>query len=475
MLSTQPLTWAGSLLTTALVPRLLGAEAFGQFTIATTIATLAGVACTLGISEYLVRRVAQSPATLRQDAGVGLLVQTITTVVVALIIGAVLAPLGVFSLFDLSLLYVAMLGMLITPAQTVLLSSFRGREMHRHYAWFNAAVMVIGQLIGILALVVGGGVLVYTAIIGLAAIGCTIVGWQMSGLRPALPSPLSVLLRQSGEFIWGGLPFLTSSLTIAVMSGIDRVLLSFFVPAAEVGWYAAAYRVFAIPLFIPTLIMNPLFPALSRSVHDPDTIRRTITKTLHVVLLLMVSLTAGVIVVAPAVPDLLGWPSDFSQAAPLMAVLSLQLPIIAVDMVLGTLLMAIGRQRPWVAVAVVCAVAKIGLDFLFIPLFESHTGNGAMGASIVSLVAELLMFCSAIVLIPKNLLDPRIAWDAVRIIVAGGVTVLIGATLLPLSLALAILGGAVAYLASAVLLRAVTSQDIRPITRRIQAVVARRG
>src|SRR5207247_8960317 len=79
LLSTQPLTWGASLLTTIAGPRLLGAEALGQFTVVFTIATLAATGTSLGVSEFLVRRVAQSPATLRQDAGVALLVQMIVT------------------------------------------------------------------------------------------------------------------------------------------------------------------------------------------------------------------------------------------------------------------------------------------------------------------------------------------------------------------------------------------------------------
>src|SRR5437867_2804710 len=51
MLSTQPLTWAGTLLTTVALPRLMGAEALGQYTIAYTIATLAGTVLGLGVSE----------------------------------------------------------------------------------------------------------------------------------------------------------------------------------------------------------------------------------------------------------------------------------------------------------------------------------------------------------------------------------------------------------------------------------------
>jgi O-antigen/teichoic acid export membrane protein len=474
LLSTQPLTWAGTLLITIVAPRFLGADGLGQFTIASTIAGLAATATSLGVSEYLVRRIAQHPSTVRQDAGVALLVQSLTTILGALVIVG-LSAFGAFSFVDERLLVVAMLALLVTPAQTVLLSSFRGRELHQQYAWFNAAGTVGGQVFGVAALLAGAGVVTFSAIVGASAIGATMLGWKLSGLRPTLP-PLDLsLLRKCREFVGGGFPFLAWNLTLAITSGIDRILLGLFVPAAEVGWYAAAFRIFSIPIFIPTLIMNPLYPALSRSVNSSETIKRTITKTVRIVLLLMVPMTAGIVVVAPAIPSLLGWPADFAATAPLMTILSIQLPIIAIDMVFGVVLMAIGRQGPWVVVGLVATAAKIILDLLAIPMFESLVGSGAIGASCVTLVSEVVMFVGALILLPKHLLDPRMAWDAARISIAGGATVVVGTLLLPIALALAIAGGACAYIGVVVLLRALTLEDVRPLSGRLQAMLPKRS
>jgi O-antigen/teichoic acid export membrane protein len=468
LLSTQPLTWGSSLLTTIVAPRLLGADALGQVTIAITVAALAATATSLGVSEFLVRRVAQQPATLRQDAGVALLVQTVTTLLGALII-AIVGPLGAFSLGDQRLLFAALLSMIITPAQTVLLSSFRGREQHKNYAWFNAAGVVGGQVGGVIALFLGADVVVYAAILGGAIIVATVGGWKLSGLRPSLPITTRELYRESREFIWGGLSFLTWNLTLSITSGIDRVLLGMFVPVGEVGWYAAAYRIIAIPIFIPTLIATPLFPALSRSVHEPATVRRTIASSVRVVLQLVVPLSAGIIVLAPAIPSLLGWPADFENSVPLLALLSLQLPIIGIDMMFGVVLMAIGRQGAWATVGILAAVLKIALNLVAIPLFESQTGNGAVGASIVTLVSELFMFVGAIVLVPKHLIDWRIALDIGRMALAGAAIVVVGSLLLPFGLVFAVAGGGIAYFASAFVLRALTMDDVRPLSDRLVA------
>src|SRR5436853_36709 len=47
LLTTQPLTWMTSLLTTVLVPQYLGAQGLGQYAVVVTVAGLAGTITTL--------------------------------------------------------------------------------------------------------------------------------------------------------------------------------------------------------------------------------------------------------------------------------------------------------------------------------------------------------------------------------------------------------------------------------------------
>jgi O-antigen/teichoic acid export membrane protein len=465
LLSTQPLTWAATLLTTAIVPHYLGAEGLGELTVLVTITALATIPLGLGIPDYLIRRLAQEPQTMRAVVGTSLVIQMPMAVLGALVL-LVLGPLFAPSA-DPRLLYILLIGVLVAPAQNMLLTVLKGRERHRGYAWFNAAAVVSGQLLGAAALWAGAGLLVYAAITVVSALVATAIGWKLSGVRPLLPSFDRSLLADIRAFVKGGFPFLTSNMVWNVMSGVDRVILGMFVAGAEIGWYAAAFRIYAIPVLIPTLVITPLFPALSRNVHDPDAIRSAIGKTLRITLLLIVPMTAGIIVVAPAVPGLLHWPADFVNAVPMMTVLSLQLPVMAVDMVLGILLMAIGRQMQWVTVGVIAAAMKILSNLVAIPFFEANFGSGAIGASYVTLATELVMFAGAVVLVPKNLVSSALLFDAARIAAAGVATVVVGMALLPVSLILAIVGGAVAYAAVAVLLRAVTREDLQPVLSRL--------
>jgi O-antigen/teichoic acid export membrane protein len=222
-----------------------------------------------------------------------------------------------------------------------------------------------------------------------------------------------------------------------------------------------------IPVFIPSLIVTPLFPALSRSVHAPDALRRAIAHTLKMSLLLTVPISAGIYVIAPALPGLFGWPADYSNVVPLLKILSLQMPIVTVDMVLGTVIMAIGRERQWVKVGVVAIVLNVLGNLLAIPFFESIAGNGAIGSSILTVVTEVWMFVGALMLIPGQLLDRKTIFVGSRIVAAAVASAVVATSLLDASLVVSGAAGGATYLLTAAGLRVVTGSDLRYVTDRV--------
>jgi hypothetical protein len=86
-----------------------------------------------------------------------------------------------------------------------------------------------------------------------------------------------------------------------------------------------------------------------------------------------------------------------------------------------------------------------------------------------------MMFVGAVILVPKQYLDPRLAWDAARITLAGILTVVVGSALLPVSLILAVGGGAITYVAAALILRCLSREELRPVIERVVAKLPRRS
>jgi hypothetical protein len=114
-----------------------------------------------------------------------------------------------------------------------------------------------------------------------------------------------------------------------------------------------------------------------------------------------------------------------------------------------------------------------------IPYFEQMASNGAIGASIITVLTEVLMCVGAVIVIRKDFLDPSLLWHAARLLVCGAIATIAGvSTLMPLMasvhilVALAAAGTAatLVYAATSVVLRAVRLDDVQPLIGRFRAV-----
>lgn len=470
--SVQPVTWASSLLAAAVVPRFLGSDGVGQLAIAFTISALAKPVLDLGFVSYLTRQVAQHPARARHDLGVALIAQVAIYSIGAVAI-ALLAPIIAPGLRDVRILYWALGELVFICTQMLLTTVLRGQEKHIRYAWLCAVPEVVSAVGAAFILFFGADVLTYAAAGVLFGVLGIAISWRVAGISPAWPALDLTFLHEVRCFIRGGLPFLTFNLTMTFYGAIDRLLLAFFVPSAEVGWYSEAYRIIAIPVFFPSLLITPLFPVLSRAT-SAETMRRAITQTLRVGLIVTVPLCAGLCVVAPAIPGLLGWPEDFSHAVISMQILALQIPVVGIDMVLGTVVMALGRERQLVRAGLAAGVLNVACNLIAIPFFEHIAGNGPIGASIVTGLTEVWMFFAAIILIPKHLRDSRLIWLSMRVALAAMAAAVLAMQVLPVvSLVGAALAGSVTYAILAALLQVVSIEDVRYVTERLQRLTVR--
>jgi O-antigen/teichoic acid export membrane protein len=244
---------------------------------------------------------------------------------------------------------------------------------------------------------------------------------------------------------------------------MDRMLLVMLASTAAVGWYAVALRVMAIPLFLPTLITMPLLPALSRSAGNPDAVASILRRGIEVILIVTIPVSAMAIALAPVLPDLLSWGEGFEQSVPLMMVLALQQPVMALDMVLGTALVALGLERKWLRVFLIAAAFNAALNAVMIPYFQMHWQNGAIGASIVTVATEVLTFLGALRLLPAGALTRSTLFVGLRITVVGVAMGLVASALVPLSLVLALGGGAATFLVLAAALGVVRMADVHAV------------
>ncbi|HET7292737.1 MAG TPA: flippase [Vicinamibacteria bacterium] len=365
--------------------RLLGPGDFGLYSLAFAIASMLAILSDLGLHLHLARQVAL--AEQGADASLGEAVSGKLAmsglVLVALAAVVLLYPRPAPVRWLLVLAGLALLGQSWCELWNHL---FRGLQTLGPEAALNLFNALVGAGAGVAVLLAGGGphglyaALLATAIAtnvaalvlararGVAAAGVS-GGAARRALQRAYPAGIAILLSM-------------------VYFRIDLVLLERLRDDAEVGAYAAAYRLLEGLLFIPAFFMAALFPALSEVSRKPDDLKRLLEVGLRWMFLLSGLLALMLLVAAPWALWLL-YGESYVEAAPALRVLSLALLFIFPNYLLTHLLVATGRQRWNALIAGVCVLVNVGLNLPAIHRF------GALGAAATTVVTEGVLFALA--------------------------------------------------------------------------------
>lgn len=421
LLVNQVGTWSVTLVLALVVPPYLGAARYGLFTFVSSYASLFALGMSLGTGTYLTWRIAREP----EMAGR----LTLNTLLLQLPLALVssLAALIVLPLLDrdrlvLELAVIVLVSTTLSALTNTCVAALGGFQIMRVPAQLALAASALTAALMI------AGVILHADLPFLATTGLIGQGFGLAVNLIYVQRKMSMRLRPDVR-LWpiivrGGLPFFAWSAALLVYGQIDISMLKVMVGDAEVGWYALAYRIISIPIFLPTIVVGAMLPALA-SERDPASprFRELTSRCIRLVAVVGIPACAGTVMLAGSIMRLLHYPASFNQASPLVAILALHMPVVALDMVLGTVLIAVGRQNAWTAVGIIAAIFNPLVNLWAIPYTQHLYGNGAMGASAVTVVTELLMLVGALILRPRTVFTGSDAFYILRCVVAAGVMV----------------------------------------------------
>ncbi len=235
------------------------------------------------------------------------------------------------------------------------------------------------------------------SITAMAILGCVVfwrpdstgvfVGWAcgialaLAAVRFAVPPrwrPPGVVYRTAAAFV-------LIDLATTVYFRIDIVLMEQWgVPAADIGRYAAAYRLFEGGVLLLAPAATVFFRELRLRWQNRDAARALLRRALVAVTALAAA--GGLAVHWIAEPLLvLAYGEPYAAAAPLLSWLMLAFLFLAPNYVLTQAAVALGRER-WYAAAVCAAAAvNVGLNFWLLPRF------GVEGAAWASIATEAVL------------------------------------------------------------------------------------
>jgi O-antigen/teichoic acid export membrane protein len=318
----------------------------------------------------------------------------------------------------------------------------------------------VGGVLGIIVLFSGHGIIAYALVLHLAAV----IPLVANGLRfwPIMrPARQQLDLAIWKKVIVGGFPFFIWSTILAFYATIDIPVLEGLAGSETVGWYALAYRWVSMPAFFAASVATAFFPALSaEGVSHSAAFTRMANGALRLVAFFATPAAVGIALIAHSFIARLYGP-EFLPAVPLMRLLALHIPIVGLDIVLGSVLIAVDKQRQWVMVGVAAAIFNPLVNLVAIPMTERAFGNAAIGAATVTILTEIIMLFGAVLLRPAGVLDRATASVIGRIVVASITMVPVLLLLDTAPLALRVAAGVAVYAVASLLLKTISWREIR--------------
>lgn len=461
MLLTRYLAVAGlNAVLVLFLPRYLGDTGLGQLQFALSFASLFVPGVALGVRQFLIKEVARDRSQVHGYLGSAIGLRLVTAALVFSVI-------VIFTHVDARLhearwvLYLAALGMIATAFAHLMATVLNGLEDMTGPAAGEIVDKLVVVAAGIAVLVLGLGVLAYACV--LLAGATAQLAFNALYLNRRFPLRVDFRAPRIKMLVVGGMPYLLMGFLLNVYHHTDVVMLRFYTQNEVVGWYAAALQLYRSVEFLPAVLTTALLPTLARVYStSPGGLAVMARKSLAVGVLVIVPLALGISLLSDEVIRFLPYPDSFQNSVLLLRVLALTIPVTAMLTILGTIAVAVDRQRAW-AIALLGTVAlNVVLNAVSIPYFQRVYGNGAIAASIATVISEGFMVLVGVRLMPRGVINRDLGALLLKVALAGGVMVTIGMTANALGAGAVLLAiaGAVAYVVLVFGTRAVTANDV---------------
>jgi len=438
-----------ALVTVILTLKQLTPAPYGTFITLVNYTAIVSVVLDLGFNVLYVREGARHPAEIQRY------LRNVMSLRVLMAIGSLVILAIALAIANLeSLLIPGFVLMVLTSYSTLLRNTLYAVQRLTYEA--VAVILESAVLLGLvlIGIKINAGVNYFVwAYAGQYAFSCVyfavvlwwkkiaVIGWKFE----------PQLLR---EWFFLGLPFaLTFVLTILYFK-VDQPILYALRPHVEAGWYAAAYKPFEALLFIPMTLLSVVFPVLSVYFRErPQELTDAVSRFFKALLVIGWPIAVGLFILAHPLTTMFLYP----KSEPALRILALALAFGFVNNAFIGALSASDRQSSFTWAAGWSLLANVVLNLLLIPFF------GYIGASVATVLTEVVLGAAGWILTRRHIGKVPVLQMSWRPILAG---LVMGAVLFPLrdldgvQLAIPIAIGAAVYVGAALLLRAITADEI---------------
>jgi O-antigen/teichoic acid export membrane protein len=394
------ITWSSSFLLMLFLPRYLGPVEYGRIFVASSTNMIFGIFVQYSGNYWVAKNVSRFRSSTGQilvDAVAYRFILGIACLGAMMLFGYVIGYSSTVQLY----LFIMGIGLLWQGASTTLTACFQGHEVMQYTSAGVITQQVFVSLVSVAALLMGASAVVIV-IIGVSGgfLSFLVLSYFSRKIVTSLPRvDWRGVRRQMKE----GLPYLLFGLFSTFYYRINSVILAKMVSDDEVGWFGAAYRLFEIMNFLPSIFSVAVYPVLSRLWKEEVNIhRRTTQKGLEFMIMAGVPISILLAMFAEHLVSLF-YASQYVGSIIVLQVLAVGLVFLYVDMILGTTLIASDKQKNMSFISLAAIPISVGLNLLLIRYFQQQYDNGGIGAAIATGATEIVIMSFMLASMPKGI------------------------------------------------------------------------
>jgi O-antigen/teichoic acid export membrane protein len=422
LIASQAIVTPLSLIITGVMARYLGPSEYGELYLAGTFAGFGFLLVEWGQGPLLTAKVARDRSRASELAGTSIVFRVIGSLVVGgalLLLPAILGQGSGFLMVMALVVLGSALDRVVSGCQDVV----RGFERMDFGAASYVGFQVLRLIIVVPTLLLGGrlrAVLVAQAVC--AAIGLVVV---LRLLPKVGVTALRARWSTARELLVEGIPFLVFGGSLALHANVDAALMTRFASRAAVGWYAAAGKLQGALIYPVGVLIAAIYPTLCRlHVEDANEYRRVAGAAMRTTALLVLPLAACCFLYPDVGVRLFGL-DHFRPAEDDLQILSLAVLLLYFSMPVSSCLNSSGRQWPWTITQFACVGLALALDYVLIPWFQTHQGNGGLGVCISAVVSEAVKVAVGIALLPRGIFTGALLRKLLLALLAGAAMALV--------------------------------------------------
>jgi len=394
----------------AALARYIHDTGLGKIAIATSLVSPISLLANFGLSQVIVRDIASDKAKAQTYVSNSIFLRGALSIAFIFTL-VMITKFTNYPSDTILIIYIYAIAYIFDAITDVAFSIFNAFEKMEYITAIQTGRDIVNVVLSLAAISLHASLVVIVLISAFANLFKLVASWFTLRYKFTKPS-FSLDAQLCRRLIIIALPFAALAVLQSTSGSINLLILSFYRPEAEVGWYSAASTPVSYLLILPAMFLQAIFPVFSRFYNSSkDSLQLAYRLSFKYLLLLGVPLCIGMLITADQVIPLILGPG-FEKAAVALKILALPL-FWMFGYANGGFLNASGGQKLLATAEGAAVLISTIAAFCLVPR------NGFIGASIAAVVPGLV-FCFPITLICHRRIKIRLPYAlAAKTLISG--------------------------------------------------------